>query len=329
MVSGRSSSSLVARLADIQRPIAERNLRQTALLLRLLDRFQAEGIAAVPYKGPAWGERFYDDLTLRAWSDLDLLVAYEQMPRAREVVLADGFRDSLPFNDRIMAKRFHGWGEIAFWAAGNDTHLELHWEATVGFAARSLSAESVLEGAGRLTLLGHEVRTPSRVDALLVSCLNGAKDQWASVEGLLCVAAQVREFVQEEWPAVLARARDAGCARKTTVGVVHACRLLGLEIPAAVAAAVARDGAARRLLRALKPEALERGEQPAVEPRLDVFRWRIATEDSLSAALFQVATRFFRPGPEDWEWLALPKGAGWLYPALRPARLAAKWAKRL
>jgi hypothetical protein len=66
-----------------------------------------------------------------------------------------------------------------------------------------------------------------------------------------------------------------------------------------------------------------------MEPRLDMLTWRFATEDTLWAGLAHAATRFFRPGPEDWEWFALPRGARWLYRALRPARLAAKWAKRL
>jgi hypothetical protein len=57
--------------------------------------------------------------------------------------------------------------------------------------------------------------------------------------------------------------------------------------------------------------------------------WRFATEDSIAAAVWHAATRFFRPSPEDWEWIALPAGMFWLYRLLRPARLAVKWAKRL
>lgn len=180
-----------------------------------------------------------------------------------------------------------------------------------------------------MQLLGREVRTPSRVDALLLTCLNGTKDHWASVEGLLCTALQTGSFAPAEWAEVLASAQRAGCARRTLVGVAHACRVLDLPTPPAVAAAVARDGAARRLLRTLTPATLERSRSAGTEPRLGLLIWRFATEDSLPAGLAHAVTRFFRPGPEDWEWLALPRGAGWLYPVLRPARLAVKWAKRL
>jgi hypothetical protein len=159
--------------------------------------------------------------------------------------------------------------------------------------------------------------------------LNGTKDHWASVEGLLCAAVQMRALTQTEWPSLMCRAREAGCRRRTTVAVAHICRVFGLETPPEVAAAVARDAAARHLLHTLVPATLDGGRSADMEPRLDMLTWRFATEDTLWAGLAHAATRFFRPGPEDWEWFALPRGARWLYRALRPARLAAKWAKRL
>ena len=323
------AGAAAGRLGELQRLTADRALRQTAQLLGLLAKLEEAGIEAMPYKGPAWGERFYGDLTLRAWSDLDLFVAHAQVPRAREVLLANGLSDHDRFNERIMAKKSRGWGEIALWATGGDVHLELHWEATIGVGAGSFLAEALLRRAGSMQLLGREVATPSSVDALLLTCLNGTKDHWASVEGLLCTALQAGNFASAEWPEVMASAQRAGCARRTLVGVAHACRVLDLPAPDAVAAAIARDGGARRLLRTLTPVTLERTRSAGLDPRLDLLTWRFATEDSLPAGLAHAATRFFRPGPEDWEWLALPRGAGWLYPVLRPARLAVKWAKRL
>ncbi len=324
-----SNGGLRGRISGMQRSLAERNLRQTAQLLRLLGRLEGAGIVAVPYKGPAWAERFYGDLTMRAWSDLDVFVTHAQVAEARALLLANGFSDHGTFNERIMAKKSRGWGEIALWATAGDVQLELHWEATVGVGARSLRAEAIMAGAKKLTLLGREVMTPSDVDALLLTCLNGTKDHWAGIEGLLCVALQVQRFPAADWPLVLAGAKKARCLRRTLIAVAHTCRVFDLETPPQVAAAVARDGAARRLLRGLTPANLERGKVASHEPRLDILAWRFASEDSFVAALLYAATRFLRPGPEDWEWLALPKGAGWLYPVLRPARLAAKWAKRL
>ena len=131
------------------------------------------------------------------------------------------------------------------------------------------------------------------------------------------------------WADALACARMARCYRRTVIGVAHACRVLGLEPPQEIAQAVACDRMARALLRSLAPNTLDRGRPASAETQLARLTWRFATEDSVAAAMWHAATRFFRPGPEDWDWVSFPVGLSWLYRPLRPARLAVKWARRL
>ncbi|OFW61192.1 MAG: hypothetical protein A2133_10820 [Actinobacteria bacterium RBG_16_64_13] len=319
----------VARLAELQRLAAQRSLRQTARLLRLLGQLSAAGVQAMPYKGPAWAERFYGDVTLRSWADLDVLVPYERLQHARGVLLADGFVDGSPFNARLSGRRHRGWGEVAFSAIDQGIHVELHWEVTVGFSARSLRPESLFARAGHLSLLGQEVPTPSGTDCLLMTCLNGARDRWNDIEEMLGLAVQIRSTPETSWHETLDTARRAGCLRRTTISVAHVCRVLDLSVPQAVAGAIAHDAVARALFRSLKPEGLGPAPSTSHRRQLRTIFWRSATEDSVVAGLGQGAVRLFRPSPEDWAWIALPRHAEWLYYVFRPARLAVKWAKRL
>jgi hypothetical protein len=181
-------SVLVNRLTELQRLSAQRNLRQTGHLLRILESLEAAGVSAMPIKGPAWGQRLYGDVTLRSWSDLDLIVAHGQALTARETLLASGFADSSPFNATILTRQRGGLGQVALSAIDQSVHLELHWEVTVGPGGQALRAETLLARAGRLQLLDRSVLSPSAVDCLLITCLNGAKDRWSSVEGLLGLA---------------------------------------------------------------------------------------------------------------------------------------------
>jgi hypothetical protein len=320
---------LVSRLTELQRLSAHRSLRQTGHLLRLLERLRAAGVQAMPYKGPAWAERLYGDVALRSWADLDLLVAYDQVASARETLLANGFVDSSSFNARILARERGGWGEVAFTAVDQDVHVELHWEITAGFSGRSLRPESLFARAGHLSLLGRDVVSVSAVDCLVMTCVNGTKDRWDKVEGLLGLAVQVPAMTSAMWQDAAATARKAGCTRRVTISVAHACRVFGLQTPPEVAEALGRDFVARALLRSVTPDSLNRGSLKGSRRELAMKSWRFATEDSVTVGIWHGAVRFFRPGPEDWDWIALPSWAEWLYRALRPARLAVKWAKRL
>jgi hypothetical protein len=329
MVGGLQGGALdretVRRLADLQSRSAQRNLRQTGQLLRILSTLHEAGVEAMPFKGPAWAQRLYGNITLRGWADLDVLVPQGQVQKARGALLANGLVDSDPLNARLAANAQGGWGQVALSATERGVHLELHWQVAPGMRAPYLRPEEILGRAARLDLLGRSVPTPSKQDMLLMTCLNGARDRWNLVEMLLGLAVQVRDTPDGEWPGILHAARTARCARRVVVGVVHVCRALGLEVPKAVADALAHNSPARALLRSLRPDSL--GRELGVNPRhdLSLLLWRFATEDSIIAGMGRAVSRLFSPGPEDWRSFALPSWALWFHYLLRPPRLAAKW----
>ena len=100
---------LVARIRELQRASAARNLAQAGQLLRLLELLRQAGVEAIPYKGPALAERLYGDVTMRWSADLDLIVRHEQALLARQVLLASGLQDGSPFNARVIEENRSPW----------------------------------------------------------------------------------------------------------------------------------------------------------------------------------------------------------------------------
>jgi len=76
-------SEVLARLQRSARSTAQQNLRLAGELIRILQRLAAEGIRAIPYKGPALSQLLYGDLSLRPSGDLDILVSRPQFESAR------------------------------------------------------------------------------------------------------------------------------------------------------------------------------------------------------------------------------------------------------
>ena len=205
----------------------------------------------------------------------------------------------------------------------------MHWQISVGYEADALPAEVLLPRAQARSLLGRTVPGPSDADTLLMTCLHGTHHRWNTVEGLLAVAVQVRGTPAGEWTRLLAAAGGAGCARRVTVGVAHICRVFALPLPTELARVLGRDWYSRALLVWLGPATIERGAGEGGRTELTDLAWTIVTEDSIPRALEHAAVRSFRPHTGEWEALALPAGAEWLYYLLRPLRLAVKWLRRL
>ena len=83
------------QLRDHFHATAQRNLFLTGELLMLLKLFEAHGIQAVPYKGPALGAAAYGNLSLRQFRDLDILVRKRDVLSAKDLLIAHGYRPSV------------------------------------------------------------------------------------------------------------------------------------------------------------------------------------------------------------------------------------------
>src|SRR5260370_34043893 len=73
-----------------------RNLALTAELFRLLEAFESHGVCASPYKGPVLAAQASNDVALRQFSDLDIMVPQRQIAAAHEALLSLGFLPLAP-----------------------------------------------------------------------------------------------------------------------------------------------------------------------------------------------------------------------------------------
>src|SRR6056297_2612715 len=68
------------------------NMRLRHVLGRVIEVLGAGGVPAVPFKGPVLAQILYGDTVMRPSGDLDVLVPQALAGRAREVLLAAGYR---------------------------------------------------------------------------------------------------------------------------------------------------------------------------------------------------------------------------------------------
>ena len=319
---------LATTVAKVAASAARRGLRQSAVLLRLIDKLAGSGIEAMPIKGPAWAEALYGDVALRNWSDLDILVRYADVPRARAILLDEGFHDASSFNERFLAREHRGQGELHF-ASAKPVHLDLHWEVGVAYRGRGLPAQHFLARSVPRILLQRPILGPSAADLALLTCINGSRDRWNKIESLLALGVQIRDLPHDAWSDILAGAREVGCARRVVIGVTHVSRALGLDLPPAIAAAIAGDPVGRLLVCALSPDTLDTQSDDNGRREIADLLWKFATEDSLWRTLENLGVRLLHPGLGEWQVVELRPSLRWLYFALRPLRLTVKWSRRL
>jgi hypothetical protein len=305
------------------RASALRNLVRAGELLRLLALFRAHGLAPVPFKGPTLAALAYGDLALRKFNDLDILFPPRDLPRARELLLAHGYRLQYPLTASQQAACLKHQGQLPFLRDDGGCVVELH----SALAPRAFHFPLKPERLEPVSLSGKEAVTLCPEDLLVYLCAHAAKHLWAYL-GMACdVAELIRARPGMDWKRVFQQARDLRSERLLLVGLSLAGDLLGAELPAEVLSRVRRSAVVRALAAqaarylCLGPEHL-----PGA---LETFHFHVTVRDRLRDGLRYALSLAVAPGVADCAFLPLPPRFAFLAYLLRPVRLALKFAGNL
>ena len=303
------------------RRVARANLRLTVLLHRILDAFEEEGIPVIPYKGPVLASRAYGDVSLRTFSDLDLMVREETLQEAQGVLARAGLvRDlgSAPVPDRALLR----WSNALTFRDRDGTSVELHWRLSDPAWRMRISMPEIWRRARLHPWTDREVLGLSTEDQIHLLCLHAARHAWSRLIWMADVAETLRAEAVD-WDALCGIAEETGTLRMVRVGVGLAHRLLGAPLEEEVLDRIRADPRADGL--ADHVEGLLRGGEVWAGRE---FLFHLRSRERLRDRLAFLAAAAFNPTIEDFRGVA-PGAPLWPRRFLRPFRLARKyWDQR-
>lgn len=306
-------------LSEHYRSNAIRNHYLAGELVQLLRLFAAQGIAAIPFKGPALAADVYGDLALRRFCDLDIIVRRADVARAKDVLAARGYRLQPHSPLAREADHIRYLYHHLFLRADDGAAVELHWAVSRSYFGFPFAQMQCWERLVPLRLAGARVAALAPEDLLLLLCVHGAKHRWEKLEWVCGVAELTRAYPQLDWPQVLAQARALRSERLLLLGLRVADDLLGAVLPAQVRARCQADGALDELAARVYTELFAAEREPVSLPAKHGFL--LKAKDSLSDRLRYLWLYLITPGPPEWHMVALPPPLTFLYRGLRLLRL--------
>lgn len=221
---------------------AARNLVMTVELLRLLEIFEAHRIRAVPFKGPALAVQAYGDMALRMFVDLDVLVQNDDVLRARDILIAEGYVPELQLNKEQEKAYLRSQCEYNFNHPKRRICVEVHWEIIPPYFAIKFETAGILARAGSVGLMEKTVPAVSPEDLLALLCVHAAKHCWSEhTLKLVCDVAGIINSNDLDWDRAMADAHAARIKRLLLMGAMLAGDLLKANIPAEIADEAGRD----------------------------------------------------------------------------------------
>jgi hypothetical protein len=307
------------------------NLFLTDELVQLLDLLTAQGIRAMPFKGPAVAAALYGTVAFREFCDLDILVQPKDFLRAQDVLLARGYQGYWPHIQMNQTRRaafvqrhVHALG---FSHAQSQILVEIHWKLMPSWFCFPLRPECLWERRAPVWLSGKSVPTLSPEDALLVACVHGCKHVWARLGWICDVAEWLRLHQGTDWERLFEQARRLGSQRMLLLGLSVARDLLGTPLPEPVDHRAGADGGVRTLTRQVRRQFFQESASESGLWATGIFHLR--ARDGLRDRIRYSLRGALIPSPADWEFLPLPAPLHFLYPVLRPLRLLNGYASAL
>jgi hypothetical protein len=295
-----------------------RNTLHTAELTRVLDLLAAHGIDAVPFKGPVLAILVYENVAMRQFSDLDLLVRPHERIQAREVLLGDGYT------------MYDGWShvhelnyEYTLVGTRGGVRLDVHWKLFPQ-AVLPVKPDKLRQRLAEVRIGDRTVRTFSPGDTLLILCAHADTHAWDRLKWISDIAQLVTSHPDLDWGEAVEVADSAGSERLLLLGLRLADDLLGAVPPEPVMSRARTDRHVTRLASRVSERLFESAASD-VEADREKSLLQLMSRERLWHKLWLAAT----PNESDWEMMRLPKLLSPLYYVIRPFRLLGKYGRQV
>lgn len=315
---GKIPIQILQRIETLYQENLKRSFFQTGELIKLCKLFETFDIPVIPYKGPALAAQIYGDISLREFADLDLLIRWTDVHKARKLLLEHGFQMAVEIPDEKLNLYSRSECDQVFTRDATGVYLELHWAITPPYFCFNLTTEDLLNNAVDITLGGRKVKGFKAEELLLVLSVNGTKEIWRRLEWLCAIAELIKQNPNLDWERVQKESRKYKCERTLFVCLYLVRELLEVALPEDVNKKIESDKAIPPIAD-IAIESLFQKERSFSRTKMHLFR--LKTRENFFVRVNYCLLRLTTPTYKDITAIRFPRSLFFLYYLVRPSRL--------
>lgn len=307
-------------------------------LVRLLNLFQAQGIPAVCFKGPVLAASVYGNLSLRQFSDLDILIRERDIEKAKQLFLSEGYRmkiERIEVTEEqeatfVRSQSIHKLVREAAYPFINEQKevvAELHWAIMPKYFSFPIDSEALWHELEQVSIAGNAVPSLSPENTLLMLVGHGTKDCWTQLARICDVAELIRSHPQLNWVKLMQMAKALGGERMLFVGLMLAHKLLGTTFPEDVWQKMQTDPTVELLTDRVCEKLFHKKDGSYQDGTITNFH--LSSRERFADRLRYFLLVAITPTTSDWLVLPLAKFPAFIYYLLRPIRLVGEQVSKV
>ena len=314
----------LGQLRRYHESVARRNAIHAGELFNLLDLLEANHIPAIPFKGPTLGLFAYGDLSLREFTDLDIVVHESDLWRTWDVLTRHGYVPEDGGGALAERRPLPPGGKHWAFKSKNRLTLEIHWRFIEKSFGSQLEPADVWSSVRSSTHSGRSLQVIPPEQMLVLLSIHLASHLWRRLNWICDITAIVNSKPDIDWELLLRTARRVGCERILSVSLLLSKNLLGSSLPRHVDERFGKDEVSALIVREVSDGLFT--EIKTEFWRIDGVRYAIIRrerqKDRFQAFISHVLRKAsLRPTRADAESLRLPASLSFLHYITRPIRL--------
>ncbi|MDB9518336.1 nucleotidyltransferase family protein [Roseofilum reptotaenium CS-1145] len=303
-----------------------RNLSLTQELIKIIRLFERQNIPVLAFKGPVLAEIAYQNLGLRQFLDLDILIPEEAVAQASQTLIKQGYLPQFEFKGWQEHQYTQIRPEHNFYSPQKEVHLDLHWSLISSALSFHENPQLIWEDENyqdRVQLANQTLLTLSPEALLLFLCVHGAKHDWSHLSWVCDIAELLNRYRDLDWQWIDRQMGHLGTQTMLELGLWLAYHYLDAPIPEQWRTHLANNRKIQDIARLVEEQWFNlRSDTDSFKLMGQIY---VQTMDSWRDRLWYWFDYVATPTPLEWEILPLPSGLFFFYYPFRLLRLLWKY----
>lgn len=305
----------------------QKNMLMSSELIKIMELFKKNNIKALAFKGPVLSQESYGNIIFRQYGDLDILVSEEQLAKAGELLISQGYNSSFPLKVLENQICLSVTNDLGFRHPSKSILIELHWRLFREKIAEHLQFSEIFNDKREILINGKNVPTLSVEMLLVYLCLHGSKHAWERLEWICDIDRLVRNQEVIDWKKVNLIAVKMKTTTTLYLGLSLANNLFHTPIPDSMTSAVKKQKIDFLVDKTLKLLGGTLPQELSYVRYSVIHRYQMDLFETKREKIRHIVATYFSISQNDCLEFPLPKFLKVLYIAIKPIRVINKYLR--
>ena len=316
-------------IIDILNPhymnIVQINMLMSTELIKCVDLLHTEKIRLLCIKGPVLSKLIYGDISLRQYGDLDILIQKSHREKVISLLKKHDFNPEIMLKPNTQKVFFDAVNVLGFQSPKKNVLIEIHWELLAKNYAIHWEGSSLWEQTQTVFLDKHPIETLNHTNHFIYLCVHGSKHLFERLSWVCDIDHYIQTQNDLSWEEILALAKKLGILRILFLSLNLSQALLHTPLPTHIKKKIAYDTPTQKLTQQLIT--LQFSNDPNNTKNIHSFKLLLNMRENKKDKIRFAWRALFSTKFDDFKYVQLPNYLRFLYPLIRPFRLATKYIR--